>query len=566
MRVVLDALFLTFGLTVGLATGKPVGLSSSIGPVVDLGYAAYVGNSTSPAGVVNSSVTFFGGIPYVQPPLGQLRFRAPKLLNEKYNATRTVTDARKWGPTCVQQPAVEGVGVEDCLSLNVWKPTSAKAGDRLSVFVYIHGGGFFFGSSPQFPMYDWVAQNPNIIAVSMNYRLHLFGFLDGTAVRADGTPNAGLLDQRAAIEWVRRHISQFGGDPDQITIAGESAGGASVVLQATAYGGVRQAPFKRAIAQSIGLYPLPLDSEIEGVFRNVTTAASCPTEGTEAMACLRSAPLSTLIKSINSVRTNFLAPTIDGKNGFLPDLPSKMIRESRFSPGLDLIAGHCTNDGQNFAGNPANLHTDADIVATIVKRYRHMVDYLFPKGVVLAAHSFCRQMLLWQRYWNSIRAPTSQDLHSLLSTSEHGLLCRKLFLDAWINIGQMRRFREEGRKSSPIVRASNPYMGAMHASDVYYMFNGATGTVPFFAPFNATEVPVSQEIIGYWTSFTETGDPSKHKMPFSPAWPNFTGTRRVVMREDLSGNGTRTASFVERIPVGESTRCKWWMSQNETRV
>ncbi|KAG8853590.1 hypothetical protein FRB91_004695 [Serendipita sp. 411] len=145
MRVVLDALFLTFGLTVGLATGKPVGLSSSIGPVVDLGYAAYVGNSTSPAGVVNSSVTFFGGIPYVQPPLGQLRFRAPKLLNEKYNATRTVTDARKWGPTCVQQPAVEGVGVEDCLSLNVWKPTSAKAGDRLSVFVYIHGGGFFFG-------------------------------------------------------------------------------------------------------------------------------------------------------------------------------------------------------------------------------------------------------------------------------------------------------------------------------------------------------------------------------------------------------------------------------------
>ncbi|KAG8865569.1 hypothetical protein FRC20_009688 [Serendipita sp. 405] len=119
---------------------------------------------------------------------------------------------------------------------------------------------------------------------------------------------------------------------------------------------------------------------------------------------------------------------------------------------------------------------------------------------------------------------------------------------------------------NPVVRASNPYMGAMHASDVYYMFNGATGTVPFFAPFNATEVPVSQEIIGYWTSFTETGDPSKHKMAFSPAWPNFTGTRRVVMKEDLSGNGTRTASFVERIPVGESTRCKWWMSQNETRV
>ncbi|KAG8797317.1 hypothetical protein FRC16_009039 [Serendipita sp. 398] len=405
-------------------------------------------------------------------------------------------------------------------------------------------------------MYDWVAQNPNIIAVSMNYRLHLFGFLDGTAVRADGTPNAGLLDQRAAIEWVRRHISQFGGDPDQITIAGESAGGASVVLQATAYGGVRQAPFKRAIAQSIGLYPLPLDSEIEGVFRNVTTAASCPTEGAEAMACLRSAPLSTLIKSINNVRTNFLAPTIDGKNGFLPDLPSKMIRESRFSPGLDLIAGHCTNDGQNFAGNPANLHTDADIVATIVKRYRHMTNATLAKVLELypspniTGSPFSTQ---YERTW------------TIMQETIFGCMDQH-WANATLSRGRKEVYSYRFDVPNPVVRASNPYMGAMHASDVYYMFNGATGTVPFFAPFNATEVPVSQEIIGYWTSFTETGDPSKHKMAFSPAWPNFTGTRRVVMKEDLSGNGTRTASFVERIPVGESTRCKWWMSQNETRV
>jgi hypothetical protein len=91
------------------------------------------------------------------------------------------------------------------------------------------------------------------------------------------------------------------------------------------------------------------------------------------MACLRTAPLSTLIKSINNVRTNYLAPTIDGPNGFIPDFPSRLITQRKFSRGLDVIAGHTSNDGQNWAGNPANLNSDADIVTTILKRYRHMV-------------------------------------------------------------------------------------------------------------------------------------------------------------------------------------------------
>ncbi|CAG8555868.1 10510_t:CDS:10 [Acaulospora colombiana] len=504
-------------------------LTSPLGPVVDLGYAAYVGNSTSPSGIVNSTVTFFGGIPYVQPPLGNLRFRAPQRLDESVKSNRTVVSAQSWGPTCVQQPAVEGVGVEDCLSLNIWKPSSAKPGDKLPVVVYIHGGGFFFGSSPQFPMYDWVAQSQKVIAVSMNYRLHLFGFLDGTAVRADGAPNAGLLDQRAAIEWVGRHISKFGGNPSQITISGESAGGAAVLLQATAYGGVRNPPFQRAIAQSIGLFPFPLDSEIEGVFR------------AEAMTCLRAAPLSTLIKSINNVRTNYLAPTIDGPSGFIPDLPSRLITQKKFSRGLDVIAGHVSNDGQNWAGNPANLNSDADIVTTILKRYRHMTNATLTKVLELypspntPGSPFTTQYERMDQWWaNATLALGGRDVYSY-------------------------RFNVP----NPITRAANPYMGAMHASDLV----PDSGTVPFFAPFNVTEIPVAKEIIGYWTSFTRTGNPSSYKQKYSPTWPNFMGARRVVISEDLNANGTDTASVVETVPVGESARCKWWMtSQNDTRV
>ncbi|CAE6527139.1 unnamed protein product [Rhizoctonia solani] len=518
-------------------------LTSPLGPVVDLGYVAYAGNSTSPAGQLNSTVTFFGGIPYVQPPLGNLRFRAPQNLDEKYNPNRTVVDARSWGPTY-------------CLNLNIWKPTSTKTGAKLPVVAYIHGGGFFFGSSPQFPMYDWVAQDQKVVAVSMNYRLHLFGFLDGSAVRANGTANAGLLDQRAALLWIKRHISEFGGDPDNVTIAGESAGGASVVLQATAWGGKSPVPFKRAIAQSIGLYPLPLDSEIEGVFNNVTTAAGCPASGSEAMECLRAAPLSTLIKSINNVRTNFLAPTIDGPNGFLPDLPSRLIAQGKFHPGIDLIAGHMTNDGRNFAGNPNNVKTDANIVTAILNRYRHMTNATLEKVLKLypsANESGSPFVDNYDRAWTIMQDTVfgCMDQHWANATRAQG---RKNVYTFRFNV------------PNPVTLAVNPWQGVMHASDVYYLFNGATGTTPFFAPFNITQVPVAQEIMQYWTSFTRSGDPSKFKRSYSPGWPNYADNRRVVMSEDVGGDGSRTASFVEKIPTYEQERCSFWMSLNETRV
>ncbi|EUC59274.1 carboxyesterase-postia placenta Mad-698-R-like protein [Rhizoctonia solani AG-3 Rhs1AP] len=534
---------------------RPV-FTSPLGPVVDLGYAAYVGNSTSPGGQPNSTVTFYGGIPYVQPPLGSLRFRAPKDLDEAYNPNRTMVDARSWGPTCVQQPAKEGVGVEDCLNLNIWKPTSAKAGAKLPVVAYIHGGGFFFGSSPQFPMYDWVAQDQNVVAVSMNYRLHLFGFLDGTAVRADGTPNAGLLDQRAALLWIKRHISKFGGDPENVTIAGESAGGASVVLQATAWAGKSPVPFKRAIAQSIGLYPLPLDSEIEGIFNNVTTAAGCPSSGSEAMECLRAAPLSTLIKSINNVRTNFLAPTIDGPNGFLPDLPSRLIAQGKFRRGIDLVAGHMTNDGRNFAGNPKNVKTDADIVTAILNRYRHMTNATLEKVLKLyptANASGSPFVDNYDRAW------------TIMQDTIFGCMDQH-WANATRALGRKSVYAFRFNVPNPVTLAVNPWQGVMHASDVYHLFNGATGTTPSFAPFNITQAPVAQEIMQYWTSFARSSDPSKFKRSYSPIWPSYTGNRRIVMSEDVGGSGKKTASFVETIPTYEQERCSFWMSLNETRV
>ncbi|KAG8744867.1 hypothetical protein FRC12_014715 [Ceratobasidium sp. 428] len=547
--------FLMLGACALIQVASPVqaSLSSPLGPVIDLGYAAYVGNSTSPTGQLNSSVTFFGGIPYVQPPLGDLRFRSPKDLDERVRPNRTVLDARGWGPVCVPQPAVEGSGVEG-ESDELGAPTSATPKSKLPVVAYIHGGGFYFGSSSQFPMYDWVAEDQNVVA---NYRLGLFGFLDGTAVRADGTANAGLLDQRAALLWVQRHISKFGGDPDNVTIAGESAvGGASVLLQATAWGGNRAAPFKRAVAQSIGLYPLPLDSEIEGVFNNVTTAAGCPSSGAAAMSCLRAAPLSALIKSINNVRNNFLAPTIDGPSGFLPDLPSRLITQGKFRHGIDLIAGHMTNDGTGFAGNPKNVNTDADVVAAILNRYRHMTNATLEKVLQLypapnvSGSPFADN---YSRAWTIM-----QDI-ILGCMDQH-------WANATLATGRKNVYAFRFNVPNPIALAASPWQGVMHASDVYYLFDGANGRTPSFSPFNITQAAVSHETIRYWTSFTRSGDPSKFKLAYSPTWPSFVGNKRVVMSEDVGGNGNRTASLVEVVPTYEQQHCRFWMSVNETRV
>ena len=116
-------------------------------------------------------------------------------------------------------------------------PANATNTSSLPVAFWIYGGGFFAGNTASYPMYDWVAQNPGIVAVSAAYRLASLGFLAGPGIAADGDYNIGLLDQRAAMEWVQRHIRAFGGNPDEVTIIGESAGAAAVVMQITGYGG-----------------------------------------------------------------------------------------------------------------------------------------------------------------------------------------------------------------------------------------------------------------------------------------------------------------------------------------
>ncbi|KAF9458163.1 Alpha/Beta hydrolase protein [Collybia nuda] len=545
-----------------VASNSPRALTSPLGPVVNLGYAAFAGNTTSPAGITDSPVTFYGSIPYALPPLGNLRFRAPKTLNERAIA-REVTDARNWGPACIQRPAVVGIGSEDCLTLNVWKPTNASAGAKLPVVVYIHGGGFYYGTPQGFPLYDWVAQHPTgIVGVSITYRLGLLGFLGGPTVVADGNLNAGLLDQRAGLEWVQRHISKFGGDPDNISISGESAGGASMMMQAVAYGGSKPAPFKRVIAQSIGFGPTRTQAQVEDTFKNAVTYVGC-SDSKNTMKCLREASWGAIVSAINRTPNGQFAPMIEGPSGFLPDLPSRLISAGKFHP-VDFIGGHCTGDGKHFAGGrPEQFVTDDDIRTRVFSRWPGVSNDTINKALALYPAPGAPGSPF----------PTQWDRGSTMA-GEIVFACMDwLFAESVIKKGGKSVFSYSWNAPDTVLYNVSPYLGAMHTSDLYYLFSGKdtfANAGNTFTPFNTSEAVLSREAIAYWSSFVAHGNPTAGKKPISPSWLDYVaddGSRqRLVLTR---GGDTVTNSVMETITAGEAERCKFWMSEEvveETRI
>lgn len=210
--------------------------NNSSGPIVDLGYAQYRGNTTFRS---NFSTDVFYGIRFAQAPVGQLRWQPPQNIEAHNDYTPSeVMNAEAPSPSCVQgTPAwqleanqtgpVPVTGQEDCLLLDVYvpeKPTSTA----LPVLVNIHGGGYTQGSAYGNAWQAMVnASGGSMIYVSTQYRLGAYGFLSSSEVRENGQANAGLLDQRSALDWVQRNIRSFGGDPSKVTIIGGSAGGGS---------------------------------------------------------------------------------------------------------------------------------------------------------------------------------------------------------------------------------------------------------------------------------------------------------------------------------------------------
>ncbi|KAJ2993853.1 hypothetical protein NUW58_g1719 [Xylaria curta] len=387
-----------------VVAGKPAELPLSgpslSGPVVSLGYATYEGyyNDTYDLNIWKRYGDAFAftltRIRYAAPPTGHRRWQAPE---PPLNEGDHITSAVEQPPLCPQTGAFgvpsqygfnSGLGTEDCLYLSVYAPTN---GTDLPVLVWIHGGGHsVFGAT-----YDpsaWIETNDNgFVVVEMQYRLGAFGFLASPEVKNGGRLNAGLLDQRYAIEWTRQHIAKFGGDPNRITIGGESSGAASAIFHALAYGGKEKGLFNNIIAASpyfptVYRYSDTFSKarydkfvEYAGCGKSLTSKSTfdCLVAADTVILQLASGAVSTTLGYFGSFA--FL-PVID--DDYIQERPATQLQRAQLS-GKRVLVGNNANDGaplfnpnvstrlqyDNFVAETFPLFTPKD-VASLNRIYR----------------------------------------------------------------------------------------------------------------------------------------------------------------------------------------------------
>jgi carboxylesterase type B len=299
----------------------------------------------------------FLGIPFAQPPVKDLRWRWPQSLNESFSEVR---DATQQGYSCMQFRGNFNMS-EDCLNLNVIRPTGSFT-EPLPVLVWIFGGGLYTGSvaDPQYNLSGIVKVSQDmgkpIIAVAMNYRLNMYGFLQTPQLLAEGSSNAGLLDQRMALRWVQENIGAFGGDPERVTVWGESAGAQSIAYQLFSYDGRDDGLYRAAILESGG----PTGAQVQNLayytspVENLTRTVGC-WNATDQLACLRELSQEELFAAQPSQVWN---PLIDGD--FLTAYPSQLIPSGN-SVKVPLLTGANTDEGSNFRPTIPTPDTTKDL-------------------------------------------------------------------------------------------------------------------------------------------------------------------------------------------------------------
>lgn len=447
----------------------------------------------------------FKGVPYAQPPIGPLRWREPQPVM-KWTGVRPAKD---FGP-CAEQIRPSGdlkiravQASEDCLYLNVWTPTE-NSHARLPVLVYFYGGGFSVGDGSE-PRYDGESMaERGIVAVTVNYRLGIFGFFAHPELTAESahhsSGNYGLLDQAAALKWVHDNIRAFGGDPKKVTIAGESAGSFSVSAQMATP--ISRGLFIRAIGESGSLlngHPLPTLSEAES---NGTAFESL--EGAHSLAELRAIPADKLLKDSNAAGAPHFWVIVDGY--FFPEQPSDIYAAGK-QAHVPLLVG----------GNNQELWPDTMLhgQAVTAANYEAVVRQRYP--------GFADQVLAL--YPDKTPDQTFQSAADVAS-------------DGWISFSTWTWGAVHAKTSGEPVyrylfsRARPGESGAYHTSEIEYALgNLATNKVYAWKPEDYT---VSATMESYFANFIKTGNPNGPGLPNWP--PAYGGPTLQVMDIDVASH------------------------------
>ncbi len=438
------------------------------------------------------------GIPYAAPPIGPLRWRPP----QPPASWHGIRPATRFAPHCPQPVGVFGRAStsEDCLYLNVFAPAGHRD-SRLPVMVWIHGGGFVGGESDDYNPSGLVANG--VIVVTINYRLGALGFLADAALadRPGGpTGDYGLMDQQAALRWVRANMSEFGGDPDNVTIFGESAGGQSVLLQLISPGA--RGLFARAIAESGGyaLSPVSLASA-EAAGSAFAAKAGCASQTAQ---CLRSLPVTTILadqdQSGASANIDGLVLTEQPKAAFttgnfnhVPVIDGSNHDEWRLFVALATFEGHPVTAANYQSTIASTLHVSGKIAAVIAVQYP------------LTA------------YRSSALALSSLGTDAIFA-------CPTLLLDDAMAQYVPTYSYEFNDENAPAPYPSPGFAyGATHASELQYLFGLPAASAGILS---AQQQQLAATMRHEWTSFARSGVPSAARVP---AWPRFTAGGQAML-------------------------------------
>lgn len=489
-------------------------------------------------GHLNDGAREFLGIPYAAPPVGALRWRPPAPAIPWVG----VLDASSFSPACAQSPSLTGTASEqeDCLYLNVWTPDSAPTKPR-PVMVWIHGGSNEVGSTGDFVpfppfqdvrLYDAHSLSAlrDVVVVSLNYRLGVFGFFGHGALAAEDAAfpyagNQGLLDQRAALVWVRDNIAAFGGDPGNVTIFGESAGSWDVCTHMVSP--LSAGLFHRAISESGGCTTgVATAAEGASYASSVSTAVGCDGAPDE-LACLRAVPVSTLLAAGSANPEDLSVTTITVDGGFLPAHPRALFDAGTFAQ-VPYLLGANADEGTLFFIGATPLASPAEYTAALQARF----------GPALAAQI---ETLYPVSQFSSPQAAFVRVV------GDSALLCSTYDVARRVAAAGRRTYVYEFARVAPLSVVSLLKLGAFHGAEIPYVFGSLTPPTP---GDNLLATRMQQ----YWTRFAEKGRAPRAQ---GPAWPRFRPKTYQMLRLDGSGE----TKDVRKIKNFRRAECDFWSSQ-----
>ena len=450
-------------------------------------------------GTVEEGLTVYRGIPFAAPPSGELRWRPPR----PAATWEGVRHADKFAPECVQRsragesPAMS----EDCLYLNVWTPAKSPS-DRIPVLVWIYGGGFNAGATSVPTYRGEVLANKGVVLVSIAYRVGTLGFLAHPELSAElpqhVSGNYGLLDMIAGLQWIKKNIAAFGGDPDKVTIFGESAGGIAVSMLCASP--LAKGLFEGAISESGGSFGPPRPAGLPGenmrllavAERNGTQFAT--TAGATSIEELRKMPAEKLLAATRGLAW----PIIDG--WVIPSDQYTLYEKKQFND-TPILIGYNSDEGASFSHD----RTSREYIDGVRKRYGSFADQLlkaYPAGettVPKSARDLARDSAFGWHTWIWARMESTRGRSKVFY----------YYFD-----------------QHPDYAADSPHAGhgSPHGREVPYVF-GHLQYLENEQPTAADHV-ISDAMVTYWTNFAKYGDPNGKGVP---SWPAFSDQHPDLM-------------------------------------